>query len=256
MKTTSHPDLLTPQPQPWKLLKFFLVCTIGGWILTGCNPIYYAPNSHNVPLLSGGGEAKITAAGNADRVEFQGAYAISDHFGLQASGGLFIPREEENGNGGSGHFLEAGGGYLHRISPNWIFEGYGLIGTGKVENHFEDDSPGPTDPSIGDLSASIFRWGVQPNLGYRSPYFSAALSTRLSNLIFHNVEGDLVFNNIDQVSYLTDHNSYFLVEPALTIRGGFQKAKLQLQLGLSYNITDPEFDQETGYITVGFHFTL
>lgn len=227
-----------------------------GIFFTGCNPIYYTPNSHNVPLLSQAGEATLTAAGNPDQVEFQGAYAINDHFALQAQGGLFIPADDDNGNGGSGKFLEIGAGYLHPIRSNWVFEGYGLLGFGGVENHFRYDSPGPTTPIVGDLTASILRWGIQPNFGYKSRHFSAAVSTRLVNLLYRNIEGDLVFENVGQVPFLEENNSYFLFEPALTLRGGFQKVKLQLQLGVSYNITDPEFFQEDNFLTFGLHFTL
>lgn len=42
-------------------------------LLTSCSPIYYAPNSLNVPLLPEVGETNLTAAGNADQIEIQGA---------------------------------------------------------------------------------------------------------------------------------------------------------------------------------------
>lgn len=230
-----------------------IICTLG-LFMTGCSPIYYAPNSSNVPLLSEAGETNLTVAGNSDQVEFQGAYAVSDHFALMADGGLFIPGDDENGSGGSGKFLEIGAGYLKPLAGNWVFETYGLAGFGNFENHFRFDSPGPTNPTVGDISASLFRWGVQPNFGYKSRYFSAAISSRLVNLIYHNIEGDLIFENVDQIEFLSDNKSYLLAEPALTIRGGFEKVKLQLQFGVSYNITDPEFSQETSFITVGLNF--
>lgn len=230
---------------------------VTAWVLfVGCNPIYYAPNSHNVPLLTEAAETNLTVAGNADQVEFQGAYAFSDNFALQANGGLFIPQDDKNGNGGSGRFLEMGGGYLHPVDNNWVFEVYGLAGYGSVENHFRAGSPGPMAPTTGDISASLFRWGVQPNFGYKSPYFIAAISTRLIHLNYHNIEGNLVSENVDQVAFLSEHNTYFLAEPALTLRGGFEKVKLQLQLGVSYNITDSKFSQETNLMTIGLNFAF
>ncbi|HLU95089.1 MAG TPA: hypothetical protein VKZ54_13235 [Membranihabitans sp.] len=209
-----------------------------------------------MPLLTMAGETNATLAGNADQVEFQMAHAFSENFAVLADGGLFIPKDQETGEGGSGKFLELGGGYLHPLSGKWVLEAYGLAGFGSFENHFPEASPGPGSPTVGDISASIFRWGVQPNFGFKSRYFSAALSTRLVNVIYHNVEGDLIFNQVDQVDFLTENNSYWLAEPALTIRGGFEKIKLQAQLGLSYNITDPEFSQESSFITVGLNFNF
>ncbi len=238
-----------------RILYLLAIC-ITCLLLTNCNPIYYSPNSLNVPLLTSAGETNATVAGNTDQVEFQMAHAFSEKFAVLADGGLFIPKDLETGEGGSGKFLELGGGYLHPLSGNWVLEAYGLAGFGSFENHFPEASPGPGSPTVGDISASIFRWGVQPNFGFKSRYFSAAFSTRLVNVIYHNVEGDLIFNQVDQVDFLTENNSYWLAEPALTIRGGFEKIKLQAQLGLSYNITDPEFSQESSFITVGLNFNF
>lgn len=225
-------------------------------LLNSCSPIYYAPNSLNVPLLSEAGETNLTVAMNADQIDFQGAYAFTENFAAIADGVFFSPWENVSGNGGSGKFLEVGVGYLHSSSGNWVFESYGLAGIGSFENHFPEASPGPGSPTVGDISASIFRWGVQPNFGYKSRYFSAAISTRIVNLIYHNVEGDLIFDRVDQVDFLTDNNSYVLAEPALTIRGGLEKVKLQVQIGTSYNITDSEFSQETSFITFGLNFAF
>lgn len=259
MKIRFFPNSFAPATSIWKANRriciLFWIAVIG-FFVTGCNPIYYAPNTLNVPLLSEAGETNLTVAGNGDQVEFQGAYAFNEKFAVLADVGLFIPRDDENGSGGSGKFLEVGAGYLRPVNETWIFEAYGLAGFGNFENHFRIDSPGPTTPTIGDISASLFRWGVQPNFGFKSRYFSAAISARLVNLIYSNIEGDLIFENIDQVTFLSDNNSYILAEPALTLRGGFEKVKLQLQLGTSYNITDPEFSQETSFITVGLNFAF
>lgn len=136
-------------------------------------------------------------------MEFQGAYGIAENIAKQAYGGLFMPSDLNNGNGGSGKFLEVGGGYFKPISDIWVFEAYGLIGIGSVANHL---------PSIinnapltnGDISAHILRIGVQSNLGYVSKSFSAAVSSRFVNFPYSNIEGDLVFNNDILTDYLKE----------------------------------------------------
>ena len=80
------------------LLEICITCLL----LTNCNPIYYSPNSLNVPLLTTAGETNATVAGNADQVEFQMAHAFSEKFAVLADGGLFIPKDLETGEGGSG----------------------------------------------------------------------------------------------------------------------------------------------------------
>lgn len=224
------------------------------FLMAGCNPKFYSPNTQNVPLISEKGETNLTLSGNANQVEFQGAYGVTDAFAIQANGGLFIPSDLENGNGGSGKFFETGGGYYRPVADNFVFETYGLIGFGNVENHFPN-SDGNSNLG-GDVSANILRFGIQPNFGYKSKYFSAAVSTRLVNLMYNNIDGDLIFDGENQMDYLKSNNSNFMFEPALTLRGGFEKLKLQVQFGYSLNLSNTDFRQDKSTLTVGLNFNF
>ena len=210
------------------------IIVLGVLGLSSCSPKYYVANTQNVPLLSEKGEVDLTVSGNGDKVEFQGAFAITDFLGIKANGGVFIPSDLDNGNGGSGKFGELGIGYFTKLreSENWIFETYAIGGFGTMENHLPstlEDHPTTT----GKISANSFRVGIQPNIGYKSEYFTIALSSRFVHLSYDKIRGDLMFNNTQQTTYLSDHSSNFLIEPALTIKGGFEKIKLQLQYGYS-----------------------
>ena len=70
------------------------------------------------------------------------------------------------------------------------------------------------------------------------------------------LEGDLIFDEVNQVKYLEDNKSNLLIEPALTIRGGLEKVKLQLQYGYSLNLSNSDFTQDKGYLTLGLNFNL
>ena len=96
----------------------------------------------------------------------------------------------------------------------------------------------------------------QPNLGYQSKYFSLAVSSRFVGLSYNKIMGDLIFSGESQADYLKDNNSYFLLEPALTIRGGLEKIKLQLQIGGSINLSDSNFRQEYSHFTLGLNFNF
>ena len=224
-------------------------------LISACNPKFYTPNTQNVPLLSTKGEMNLTLSGNGNQVEFQGANAITNNIGIKANGGLFIPPDLDNGNGGSGKFLEAGIGYYKELSPGWVFETYGIAGFGSFENHLPASAT-TTLLTMGDISANIFRIGLQPNIGYKSKFFSAALSTRIANLSYNNIEGDLIFDGEDQVEYLEENKSNILIEPALTIRGGLEKLKLQLQYGYSFNASNSNFSQDKAYLTLGLNFNF
>lgn len=232
---------------------FFLALMLA--IMASCSPKYYTANTQNVPLISEKGESNLTLSGNANQVEFQGAYGVSSHIAIQANAGLFIPSDLDNGDGGSGKFFEAGLGYFKPIANHFVFELYGLAGAGNVENHLPSTiytSPG----TKGDISANIFRYGVQPNFGFKSKYFSAAFSSRFVNLRYSNIDGDLIYSNEDAAGYLRKNNSLFLIEPALTIRGGLDKIKLQLQLGYSLNVTKEDFRQDKEFLTIGLNFNF
>ncbi len=223
--------------------------------LVSCSPKFYTPNTQNVPLISEIGETNLTLSGNVNQIEFQGASGITNHFAIKANGGLFIPGNLDNGNGGSGNFIELGGGYFNEVAPNWVFETYGIVGFGSFENHLPStitDSPG----TKGDISSGIIRAGIQPNFGFKSKYFSAAISTRFVNLWHNNVKGDLIYEGMNQINYLNDNSSNFLIEPALTIRGGLEKIKLQIQYGRSFNISNSDFRQDKELLTIGLNFNF
>lgn len=235
-------------PVLWVLLSI-------GFAASSCSPKFYTPNTQNVPLISEQGETNLTLSGNGNQVEFQGAYGVSNGLAIKANGGLFIPPDLDNGNGGSGKFLELGGGYFSPVNGNWVFETYGLVGFGSFENHLKSTIMGNPE-TTGDISAHILRIGVQPNFGYKSKHFSAAISSRFVHLSYNNVEGSLIFEGLNQVDYLKDNSSNFLIEPALTLRGGFAKLKLQLQIGYSINASNSDFRQDNAFATVGLNFNF
>lgn len=235
--------------------QILLLAATAGSLLTACSPNYYSANTQNAPMISSKGEAVVVAAGNTDQIEFQGAYGLTKSIAIQANGGWYMPDELDNGNGGSGRFGEGGIGYYKVFNDNFVFETYGIVGAGRVENHLPstvEQYPGTT----GRISANILRYGIQPGFGYKSKYFSAILSSRFSVLNYSNISGNLTFEDEDQVAYLRSNNSNFLIEPALTLRGGIDWVKFQFQVGPSINVTNNKFRQSTAFATIGLFFNF
>lgn len=239
-----------------KNLRLLIILAVGfGFGFASCNPKFYTPNSQNVPLISKKGETNLTLSGNGNQVEFQGAFGVANNVAIKANGGLFTPPDLDNGNGGSGKFIEFGSGYFQPITENWIFETYGIVGFGTFENHF----PSPISNNqitSGDISANILRYGIQPNFGYKSEFFSAAVSSRFVNLSYSNVEGNLIFEGQPQLNYLKTNANNFLIEPALTLRAGVEKIKLQLQYGYSLNLSNSDFRQDKSLLSVGLNLNF
>ena len=226
------------------------------WVLlwSGCGPKYYVPNTHNAPLLRQKGEAALSFAAGEWRAEFQGAHAATHHTALMLNGSFFHPEDDEEGDGGKGQLVEVGLGYYRMLPRKIAFETYGLLGIGHVENHFPStlaDHPSTT----GEIESTLWRYGIQPALGFRSRYLDAAVSARITGLHYGNLSGNLVFAGEDQVAYLRRKSDNLLVEPALTLRMGYDFLKLQMQLGHSFNVNNPAFRQDKGHFTVGIGIT-
>ncbi|HZH88953.1 MAG TPA: hypothetical protein VFD78_07205 [Chitinophagaceae bacterium] len=230
----------------------FLIIGLG---LASCSPVYYKPNTHNVPLISQKGETNLTVSGNPDLVEFQGAYGVLENFAVKADGAMFISRYTSNKDGGSGKLLEIGATYFMPFKYGFVFDTYGIFGFGSMENHFPSTRE-PDLPNKGDITANFLRIGLQPSFGFKSKYFSAAFSIRIVRLSYHNIQGDLVFDHVNQIDYLKSNSSNILIEPALTLRGGLEKIKFQVQVGHSQNASNPNFKQETSFLTFGLNFNF
>lgn len=221
--------------------------------LCSCSTTYYIPNTQHVPVIDEKGKTSLTVAGNTGQAEFQAAYGVGESVAIMADGVVVFPQNEDNGNGGSGSLVDLGVGYFNPISENWLFDTYGIVGFGKVENHF----PGTVAEfpnTTGDISANIVRYGLQPSISYHTDYFSVTGSARFVNLTYNNISGSLQFDNKDQVAFLGSNKSNFLIEPAITLRGGFEKAKLQVQYLHSFNVSNSDFPMTKDLISVGLNF--
>lgn len=226
-----------------------------GLLAIGCSPKYYIPNTQNVPVIRAKGQSSITVAGNGNQAELQGAYGISDHLAIQANGGYVFPKNESSETGGYGKMIEGGIGYFTNVNPNMHFDVYALIGGGNMENHFPG-SLAQNPNTTGIIEANFMRFGVQPSFSYYNKFFTVTGSTRLASLNYSNVRGSLIFDGVNQVNYLNDNASTFLLEPALTVRGGFEKIKLQVQLMKSFNLFNKDFRQDDTLLSFGLNFNL
>jgi hypothetical protein len=219
-----------------------------------CAPKYYAPNTHNVPLLTADGDYSASFAIGDSRGELQGSYAVTDDVVVMLNAAFFDRRDDEDGDGGGGGLLEVGFGYQRPLNDRFQLGLFGLVGGGDVENHFPSTvagNPGTT----GILEAKLGRFGIQPVIGFRSRYVEAAASLRVLGLRYSDIGGSLVFAGEDQVQVLSSQSRHTLLEPALTIRAGFETVKLQLQMGWSVNKSHANFRQDEGHLTAAIVYS-
>ena len=234
--------------------------------LAACSPVFYSPSSQHVPLLSEEKEFTASAgyigAESAEGMALKAAYALSPNWGLMAGGSLYFDGEtHENSPSGSGGYMEAGAGYFKKVGRKFVFETYGLVGFGGMNNRFPQ-SVADYPNTNGKIEANLIGIAIQPSFGFKSQYFDAALSLRTSSVNYTNIRGSLITQNSDQETagsqqaYLSDHRSNFLFEPAITLRGGLEFLKLQVQTGVSLNLTHPDFPQDASWVSVGLIYRL
>lgn len=228
---------------------FTIVCALVMGF-SSCAPVYYSPNTQNVPLLSHAGEYNLGASASGDLLEFQGSVSPVNHLGIQLNGSWYIPQRSDSGDRGAGYFTDAGVGFYQAFGPNdiLVFETYVIGGIGGVRNSFSARAGGNT---AGSLYSNVSRYGLQPSFGVKWKYVDAAISSRFVGLSYFNTEGGLIYNNVAQTTYLSQNNHSFLIEPAFTLRAGTDFLKAQIQLQGSFNMNHPDFYQRNSMLTVG-----
>lgn len=233
----------------FKLATFLFVLTA-----FACSPKYYKPNTQQITLFEEEGDINLTGVSDGNRYEVQAAYAFTDQFAGAVNYSRFVPVEINDGDGGSGYIFEVAPGYYKSVGDNLIFEAYAQLGIGKFENTFSN--PFDTLSSGGQIQASAFKLGLQPSIAYKQDKIAIALSSRFSSLNYANIEGQLTYNGVDQVEFLEDNKSNFLIEPALTFWFGFEKVKLQAQYALSFNVSNADFPRDKQLLSIGINANL
>ncbi len=224
-------------------------------VFTSCNHYFYAPNMHNVPLLKDQKDTRISIAqsngGEISSTEIQGAYAVTNKVGVMVN--TMFAKNGNKGDStdkGNGSLIEAGGGYFKPLgNSNFIFESYLGAGGGSIKNIYRNGTS---------IHTTATRFFVQPAIGYSIPHFQIALSTKFCGV---NLSKPSNYSSLDStqrgnLDYLGSHSFSMLLEPAITIRAGWNNLKLQFQYGRSSNLNNPKLIQGTKNVSLGLYIDL
>ena len=223
-------------------LKLALSSLCAAVLLAGCTPIYYAPNTLNVPMIRAKGEGVISGhIGDHNSPNFQGAYSPKQNWAIVADG-FWASEGSADSIEGSGHLITGGAGYYRPVRTHFMWDTYGILGFGSVRNTFEQS----------EVRSSFVRYGFQPSVGYQSKYFDAAVASRFVGLSYFHTNG----SDPVEVPYLKNTGTQFLFEPALILRGGYDFLKFQAQYGHSFNLTNSSFKQDEEILSFGVVYTF
>jgi hypothetical protein len=230
--------------------------------LCSCSQYYYAPTSHNVPLLQAQYDARLAViAGEGDddddyaAIEVQAAFAPVNHLGIMVNHVSAHGGGGGNYQEGSGKLTEIGVGYFVPLSPNnkrggrFLFEVYGGGGGGRVHNSYDSSTS---------ASMKLARYFVQPAVGFSMPYFNIAFSPRLAMLHYSAIElrGLPGVEDAADLAAISGRPNIFMLEPALTVRGGYKWIKMQAQFCGSTALNNSGFKYLDNTASIALYFSL
>jgi hypothetical protein len=230
------------------------------FLLTGCNHYYYVQPVHNVPMLKEKNDFRVSGTYEIDYepycIELQAAYAVTGKIGIiadfmAAKGGTISDLE----NWGKGTYFDAGVGFFNPVKQHGIFEIYsGMGSSSQHHNYISYDNPlGETFSGTSDLAfTKIF---LQPSIGLSYEHFEVVASTRINmlnyNRVINNVNQQLEQDEYEELISLNTKKSYLFIEPALTVRAGWENLKIQLQAATASYLNNREYPFEQNHISIG-----
>lgn len=217
--------------------------------ITSCKSVYQ-PNAVNTPLFNNAGEVRASV----DAQNVQLAYAVTDHAGVMVNGFRVKENSEDNNINGSGGLVELGFGYYTRVRP-FIFETYVGGGMGSVQ--FSELRTQNNETTRYTFEAQGTRFFIQPSFGLGSRFFDIALTPRFVMGKYYRVSTNYsTQDQIDGKFYQVDQPLWTFIEPAITVRGGYQWIKLQVQFGLSQKLNAQQLSYKDSFVNVGLSFNL
>jgi hypothetical protein len=228
-----------------KLIIWILLFSIFG----ACSPVFYQPNTINIPLLSEEEEHRFSLNyinSEANGFEMQYAGTIGPSMALMING-MYVSKPEGSDFYGYGSLIEGGLGFYHPMGSKWSFNLFGGGGLGRAALQTKD------------FNQAMFgyqRYFAQPSIGIRLKSFEAGLGLRVSGLIY-NIENNSLTNNEARAALIEfSRKTLLLVEPGLMLRYGFENVKLQVSLNDVRWLNKAEFSNDftrfmQGSISVG-----
>ena len=238
---------------------FALVCAL---ISGGCAHFYYLSNNPNVPLFTEKYEFRgsLSAGGGSisSGTDVQAAFSITDHFAVMADymSSKYYSNDTDDDNLAKGSYFDAAAGYFKPFSNHLVFEVYG--GFGSCSQHHEYYS-WPENIYRGESDLTYVKAFLQPSIGLSFNAFDVAFSSGLSRLNFVEIDYSVDETSAyhEELNFLEQNRKHFLIEPAITVRGGWKSFKMQFQYIVLSNMTHNDLlFFEPGKFSLGVSISL
>jgi len=238
-------------------------------IFCSCSHYYYVPNVQNVPLFKEKNEYRLSGSyglgTETSCLEVQGAYSVTGNFGIMTNFMAAKGIENSAESWAKGTYLDAAIGYYEPLLKSGVFEIYGGVGGSKQHHQYRSKIYDPSNPAHNNFNAgtsdeSFIKIFIQPSIGMTFKGFEFAFSTRFNRLSFNKMENkiDITSNKyeFDKLYATARHKNFLFFEPALTIRGGWQYLKVQLQGATASYLNNEHYQFDQFHISVGLNVAI
>ncbi len=236
-----------------RILSSLALTGIVTFLISSCGPTYYVPNSQNVPLFTEQGQthasARISGGLYQTGFEFQGAHAVSDKRAVMLN--MHAINLE---NGGGGYFGEAGYGLYKQLGKRFVFETYGGLGYGSLNNLYYTED-GEREIKV---NTDYLRLFAQPQIALTTKVIDFAFTSRFTYANFGQAPNIIGLPEYvqEQLQYIRDNQGNLFWEPGITLRLGWDYVKLEGQLLFSAPFTNNDLNADPINFNLGVTMKL
>ncbi len=222
-------------------------------LASSCGPTYYVPNAQNVPLFTEQGQthASVRISGGLYQTgfELQGAHAITEDRAVMLN--VHAINLE---NGGGGYFGEAGYGLFRPLGKHFVFETYGGLGYGSLNNQYYTED-GERQIKV---NTDYLRLFAQPQIALTTKVVDLAFTSRFSYINFGEAPNIIGLPETVQqeLQYIRNNQGNLFWEPGLTLRLGWDYVKLEGQLLFSGPFTNNDLNADPFNFNLGVTMKL
>ena len=193
-----------------KNIKIILAISFLNLLLSSCATYYYAPSEQAVLKFT----EKNQFSGSVSKSEAEGtainaAYSLTDNIGFNTN----YQEYQKNSIVFDSELI-----FYKKINKNF----YPAVNLGY--------SWGDLHKYTGLYNLNLYRFYLQPSVGFSNDYFDFALSTRFSTVNYNlQIKSNRISNNNGTNLYDVGHKRFLFIEPALTAGIGYKFIKLRFQ---------------------------
>ncbi len=242
--------------------------------LFGCTTehYYYIQNVQQVPLFKEKKEVRLSGSiggGNVLKTTgAQAAYSITNHLAVSTNMMFSKMTGGNTPDWSKGEYYDGAAGYFKDFKKYGVFELYAGVGSSSQHHVYNEEELLGFTPFFlipitrleyrGTADVSYLKYFAQANYGLSYNSYDVALSTKISDLYFNKVNNHIVDTLYahSEIERMKGSRHSIVIEPAITIRGGWKYVKAQLQFAYTGMINNSSFRFDSYNLSLGINIAI